>query len=69
MADKVNLKITFVATNPDGTPYSSAILDYAGLPYVAFLAMEKTMVAALDQMTKLGDAGAELRHTKGYDKG
>ena len=55
MQERVNVKITFTVTTPDGDPFTNAVLEYSDLKYSDLVAMEKIGVAALNELNKFGE--------------
>jgi hypothetical protein len=58
MADSVNVKVSFAATAPDGSPYFNTAVEYHGLPYTDFVQMEKMLAGLMVQLAQYGESKA-----------
>jgi hypothetical protein len=55
MQSKLNVKVALVITTPDSQPFHNSVLEWHNVPYEATLAMEKILLGAASEITKLGD--------------
>lgn len=59
MADRLNVVKTLKVTTSDGQPFFDATIEYHGMPYEAFLELEKNEVQLLSAMTEFGERNAK----------
>ena len=56
MASNLNVKISIVATTPDGSPYFDSTVNYSNLPYSGLVSIEGELVTMLGNLVELGKA-------------